>query len=53
MYNSSDLEKRITKLNARHNILLTKGGTLNKGEIEFVIHIENELRKLNEQLKDK
>jgi hypothetical protein len=37
------LEDRIYRLQARRNILLTKGGTLNEGEQRWIEHLENKL----------
>ena len=40
--NETTLEK-VQRLQATRNILLTKGGTLNKGELMWIAHIEEQL----------
>jgi len=47
MQKAVDLADRISKLQATKNILLTKGGSLNKGELAWIDHINKELSELN------
>lgn len=40
--NETSLEK-VQRLQADRNVLMTKGGTLNEGELKWIAHIEDQL----------
>lgn len=46
MPKSTTIEQKIYKLQATKNILLTKGGSLTQGEIDWIKHIEKQLFEL-------
>ena len=40
---SETLNEKIRRLQADRNVLFTKGGTLNEGELKWIAHIEEQL----------